>query len=180
LSDRCATPIEGIKLLDYWLGELSVEQEEQIEEHLFACDVCHRASTDTSALVARLAQLVPPVLTSLGLERLSRRGIQIESASVAAGADVTVDYPGPGALRIHRLRAELDGVERLDLQLYALDGTPLGGGESVPFDAPAGEVLLACQAHYHDTFPDQFLVKLIDVQGETRHLVAEYTLRHRL
>src|SRR3954451_19110413 len=37
----CTERLEAAILADYWLGLLGADEEERIEEHLFACNECH-------------------------------------------------------------------------------------------------------------------------------------------
>jgi hypothetical protein len=177
VSLRCPGPVDGPTLVDYWLGELHAEAEQRVEEHLFSCEDCHRASAEIGTMVRRLEQLVPTVMTRPVLEQLGRR-FEVRVGDVPPGGETTIHWPRPGALHVHRLIADLTGVERLDLALFLPDGTAVGDPQSVPFDPASGEVLVTCQSHFSQLFPAEFLIRLFRVEGESSAAIAEYTLRH--
>jgi hypothetical protein len=177
VTPRCTSPIEGPTLVAYWLGELSAEEEQRVEEHLFSCDACQHASADVGTMVRRLEQLVPTVMTRPVLEQLGRR-FDVRVGDVPPGGQTTIHWPRPGSLHVHRLIADLTGVERLDLALFLPDGTAVGDPQSVPFDPASGEVLVSCQSHFSQLFPSEFLIRLFRVEGESSAPIAEYKLRH--
>ena len=59
MSDRrhCSKPIDAAVFADYWLGLLASPEEEAVEEHLFACDLCGDRVREIIALAEGIRQL---------------------------------------------------------------------------------------------------------------------------
>jgi hypothetical protein len=76
------------------------------------------------------------------------------------------------------LKNDLSRAERVDLTLIVGDGSRELAFEAIPFDARAGEVLIACQRHYRFTLPgDPRFVLTITEGGVARQ--ASYLVRHQ-
>jgi hypothetical protein len=175
----CASPLAFERLVDYFARELDGASESAVEEHLFTCAVCTTAAEAVQSLVSDLARLIPPVISTARLARLRDAGARIHETPVSAGADVDVYFRRDLDLLVHALRAELDGVGRVDMELFVLGAPPMQTEEAVPFDAAAGTVYIACQRHYKDIgFPDDLRFRLVAVDGEARRVLGEYNVRH--
>jgi hypothetical protein len=99
---------------------------------------------------------------------------------MAPGEVVEIVYPPAGKLFVLRMRgAELGSARRLDVELRTTGGVRVGAMEDVPFDAARGEVLVACQSHFAESFPPDVVFGLDVVTGDERRRVAEYTVLHR-
>lgn len=170
----------SLETLAGWiLRESSPEDEKSLEEHLFDCDLCGARAEKLEALVRRLRTMLPAILTPERRRRLEETVSPLPMVSVSPGEHKTIEF-GPGAeIGFWVLRAELGGVERLDFELLARDGSLLASFEDVPFDAERGEVVLGCQTHYRTMgFPDELLARVTAVDAAGRRPVAEYELDH--
>ena len=174
----CPKPIEWQTLVDLWTGSLAPDQASAIEEHVFACDDCARASDRLAKLVHTLRDLVPPVISHRVRDRLLDKGLRLRltpvEADVAARARFTPDVD----LLIHVFRADLSKAERIDMEVLTPDGTRHFFFEQVPFDASTGEVLVACQRHYQHMLPADPIFRLHAFEGGERRLLGDYFVHH--
>jgi Putative zinc-finger len=177
----CASPLRPEALLDYLLGELAADAEERLEDHLFGCASCAAEAERLAGLASALRQLIPAVVSPARLEALESAGVVSEVSPMRPGEVNHVLYPPAGKALVIRLGgAEIGHAKRLDVALQTPAGEALGRFDDVPFDAPRGEVLLACQRHFADAFPRDIVFALEVVSGDERRRVAEYTVLHRL
>jgi hypothetical protein len=181
VSGRCASPLPDERLLDYICGELSPEQEGPLEDHLFACAVCAAEAERLAGLAAAVRRLIPAILTGSRLRDLASAGLVSASKAMTPGNVAEVVYPPAGQVLVLRLGgADLGRAARLDVELRTARGASIGRMEDVPFDASAGEVLVACQHHFSESYPADIVFVLEVVSGEERRRVGEYTVLHRL
>jgi hypothetical protein len=172
----CPAPFET--LARWWLDDLPDADSTALEEHLFACDTCSAASESLADLVSGLRAWIPPVISHAQRERLARQGKKIRLNPVQAGADSHARFDRDLDLLVHVLRGNLSRAERVDLEI----GRPDMGWrivlENVPFDARAGEVLVACQRHYRDMFPGDPVFKVMVVERGERRPLGDYFVIH--
>lgn len=181
MSDRCDTPIPDERILDYLLGELAKGEDEALESHLFACPSCASRAERLAGLGVALNRAVPPILTPERFEALSRAGLVARVNPMRPGTVSEVRYPPEGRLLVHRLGGfALAGARRIDVELRAPSGEPIGRLEDVPFDPSHGEVLVACQHHFAETYPRDLVFGVERVEGEARERLGEFTVLHRL
>jgi hypothetical protein len=100
---------------------------------------------------------------------------------MAPGDVARVVYPSPGKVLVLRMGgADLGEARRVDVELRTPGGEAIARLDDVPFDASRGEVLVACQHHFSETFPQDLVFAMELVSGDDRRPVAEYTVLHRL
>ena len=175
----CREPIPQEVLEDYLLGTLPASQEEDLEDHLFACVSCAATAERVAGLALALRGAVPPILTRPRFEALEREGRVSQVTTLDAGQAIEVSFPPAERLLVHRLRVgDLATAERVDVTVRSLSGEAVKRLEDVPFDAGRGEVLVACQRHFAELFPPD-VVLAVEVSGPAAR-VCEYTVRHRL
>jgi hypothetical protein len=181
MSAPCATPVPAERLLDYLLGELSAEDEDQLEAHIFACGQCGAEAERLAGLATAIQRAIPPILTRSRFEALESAGV-VSQVTVMQPGDVTrVFFPPPGKALVLRLGgADLGQAQHLDVDLRTPTGETVVRLADVPFDAARGEVLVACQRHFAETFPRDLVFVLEDVSGDARRSLAEYTVLHQL
>jgi anti-sigma factor RsiW len=174
----CPVPFETLVAL--WTGDLGEPDSEQVEQHLFACDTCAAASEQLGKLVAGLRQLIPPVISHAHRDRLKSAGMRIRHTPVDAGVQAEAHFAADVDLLVHVLKGDLGAAERVDVELVDPQGVPRVHLAHVPFDAKAGEVLIACQRHYqHDgalTGDPVFRVNVYE--GGVRRQVGSYFVKH--
>jgi hypothetical protein len=181
---RCASPIPLGTLLEYWLGELDDAREAHLDEHLLGCGHC---SANLQSLVdiagevraAVRAGAVHAVLTDAFLKRLAAQGLRLREYRVPHNGSVYCTVAPEDDLLITRLDAPLAGVERLDLERLRGEGEILERLRDVPFDAAAGEVVIAERMERMRALPASTLrMRLLAVAPSGERLVGEYTFNH--
>ena len=170
-------PLES--LVAWSLRESPPEGGDALEDHLFTCDRCAERAATLETLTRGLASTPPALLTPERRRRLEASVHPLPVVSVSPGERATIQLGGAAQLGLWVMRAALAGVERLDCELRATDGSPLTTHTDVPFDAERGEVVLACQTHYRDLgYPADIRVRVVAVEPSGRRELGEYHLHH--
>jgi hypothetical protein len=180
----CASPIPVATLLEYWLGELDEAREGQLDEHLLGCGRC---SADLQSLVdiasgvrsAVRAGAVRTVITDEFVRRLAAQGLRLREYRVPHNGSVYCTVAPDDDLLISRLDAPLAGVERLDVELDGGEAHHVERLRDVPFDAGAGEVVIAQQMDRIRALPASISrVRLLAVEAGGERVVGEYMFNH--
>lgn len=183
----CDTPIAPAALLQYWVRELSETEGMRLEEHLLGCDECSATLRELVELGEEVRDcagrgLVQAVVTDVFVWRLAARGRQLRQYRVPRDGSVHCTIAPGDDVAIARLEAPLAGVERLDLVILAPDderGEVSEVLEDVPFDADAGEVVLAPDTARLRALPATTVrMQLVAVEGDRRRRLGEYTFIH--
>ena len=136
-------------LVDYWTRDLSEAEAEAVEAHLFACDACTAEAERVMAVAGAFRSGIPPVINAVQLADLKTRGLAIEENYFAPGARTTVTFPARLDLMIHHLAGlDLATAERVELTVRSESAGVIHHDPFAPFDAPSGEILIACQKHF--------------------------------
>jgi anti-sigma factor RsiW len=168
------------KLIFWCLHESSDVETNEVEEHLFSCDRCTGRTERVDAMIRSLRSAVPPVLTAGRRRRLEETVTPIPKAEVQPGASATLEFKQGNEIGFWLMKGDLEGVERVDCDLLAADGSPLASFPDVPFDADRREVVLACQIHYVALgFPADMKARLTSFEENGGQRVAEYRLIHQ-
>jgi len=170
----------SLESLAAWsLGELGEEEASTVEEHLFACDRCAGRTSQMQALVFRVRSLVPPLLTAERRRKLESAVNPLPKVVVLAGSSANIYFDKNTEVGFWLMKADLDGVVRVDCELLLADGAPYQSFPDVPFDAGRGEVVLACQIHYRTIgSPGDIVARLTSRDRAGGERVAEYRLHH--
>jgi hypothetical protein len=180
----CASPISVATLLEYWLGELDEAREGQLDEHLLGCGHC---SANLQSLVdiaggvraAVRAGAVRTVITDEFVQRLVARGLRLREYRVPHNGSVYCTVAPHDDLLISRLDAPLAGVERLDVELTGGEAHHVERLRDIPFDAAAGEVVIAQQMDRIRALPASTArVRLLAVEAGGERVVGEYLFNH--
>ena len=176
----CSTPIAFEDLVALWSGDLTDDQRDTLEGHLFSCDDCTVASDRLGRVVGGLRQHVPPVVSRALRDRLAAAGMRIVHTRVEPGVQATAVFARDVDLLVHVLQGDLSRAERVDIDVITPDGLTRLTFPQVPFDAGAGEVLIACQRHYQFVFPQEGdpTFRVHAVEGGARRVVGDYVVRH--
>jgi len=169
----CARPTPFDTLIALWCGDLAADEADAVEEHLFGCDDCAEASDRLAKLVGSLVEFVPPVVSRAHVRRLLDRGKRVHETSVEADATARAVFASNLDLLVHVLRGDLSRTDRVDVEDLSQDQVPLVSFEGVPFDSETGEVLVACQRHYGETFPFDVIFRVHAVEGDVRRRVGD-------
>ena len=170
------------RLVAYWLGE-----DDDIEEHYFACAQCAErlewlAALSDGVRAALRAGKLGLVVSSPFVEAMKRSGMRLREYPAATGATVQCTLRADEDGVVSRLRAPLGGVKRIDL----VERVEVGGVvqpetrlEDVPFDAAAGEVLLLPSAALLKRMPQHRVrLRLVSVGAIGETPLGEYTFCH--
>jgi len=185
MSDpSCAEPIAAVTLLEYWLRELDDREESRIEEHLLGCDDCSAALEQLIHLGGAIRTcvrdgLVRVVVTDIFVWRLAARGLHVREYRVPHNGSVHCTVAPEDNLVIARMKVPLEGVERVNLVLSGVEGEGEEMLRDVPFDAAAGEVLLAPRVDHLRALPASTArIRVIAVEHGGERLAGEYTFIH--
>jgi len=176
--NTCTKPIPFETLTALWTGELSEAEAAAVEEHVFACDECSEAFDRFAKLAIGLRDFIPIVISHAHRARLVSEGTRICNTPVEAGHTARARFCDKVDLLVHELIADLSGVDSVDLELSSPDGKTRLLLERVPFDAEAGELLVACQRHYEGMFAGDPIMRVYAVQAGKRRHVGEYIVEH--
>jgi hypothetical protein len=125
------------------------------------------------------AGAVHAVLTDTFLKRLAAQGLRLREYRVPHNGSVYCTVAPDDDLLITRLDAPLAGVEQLDVEHLSGEGERLERLRDVPFDAAAGEVVLASRMERIRALPASTLrMRLLAVAPSGERLVGEYTFHH--
>jgi hypothetical protein len=180
----CSMPLTLEQLVDYLHDELDAESEEKVDEHLFACERCSRLLREIVAMADGVRRIVgsggvDAVLTRSFLERLKSGGVRIREYRLAESAEVLCTITPDDDLVVARLHAALGDVQRLDVLVQNPERDDPDRLEDVPFDAAAGEIVLAPQSAALRSLGDAVQrVQLVAVDDTGERLLGTYTFNH--
>jgi hypothetical protein len=183
-APRCTSPRPPGVYSDYWLGELSAEDEAPLEEHLLGCDECSRRlawgvalATATRALATR--GLLRVVVSDEHLGRLARAGLHVREYRVAPGGSVACTVAPEDDLVVARLAAPFASQERLDLVFCDASGHEEGRLPDVAVDAPRRELIFTEPVDGLRKLGVATLrVRLVAVEKSGERVLGEYTFHH--
>jgi hypothetical protein len=180
----CASPIPLATLLEYWLGELDEARETALDEHLLGCGQCSATLQSLVDLAGEVraavrAGAVLAVLADAFVKGLAAQGLRLREYRVPHNGSVYCTVAPDDDLLITRLDAPLAGVERLDVERLGGEGAVLERLRDVPFDAAAGEVVIAERMELMRGLPPSTLrMRLLAMAPSGERLVGEYTFHH--
>jgi hypothetical protein len=183
-DSACASPIELPRLLEYWLGELSREESETLEEHYLSCAACAGRLEELSGLASAIREgfrggAIRAVVTPSIAETMKRDGMRLREYRVAPGGTVECTIHAADDAVIGRLQAPLAGVRRLDAICTGESGEGEMRLEDIPFDPRSGEVLFcpaAAPLKARPAFTERWRLVAVDAAGE--RAIGEYTFVH--
>lgn len=138
-----------VALIDWWLHEADAATTEAVDEHLMVCDECGERLDRWVALAegvreAFRAGLLGVVISAPFLARLRDAGLRVREYAPPAGGSVNCSVAPEDQLLVSHLRAPLQGVQRVDVQVtVSLRPGHAERLQDVPFDAQRGELLYA-------------------------------------
>ena len=178
----CSTPISFDALVDYWVDELATNEEERVEEHLLGCAVCNRRLASLVTLGAGIraafrSGAVGVVISPALLDEMKLEGLRLREYPVGPGGSVNCTISAADDAVVSRLRANLAGASRIDLELLS----ELGAGRltDIPFEPSADEVLFcppAARLKQAPAFVQRVRLLAVDESGE--RAIGDYTFVH--
>ena len=181
---HCSDPIDATTLADYWLGVLSPDDEDSLEEHLFRCDECGQRLQEVIALAEGIRKLAREgalrlVVSDSFLERATREGLRVRQYSPPAGGRVDCTVTADDDLLVARLAADLSGARRVDLSLCDETGMERERLHDIPFHAAQREVVFNEPIEKARAAPaNVLLVKLVAVDEQGDRVLGQYTFNH--
>jgi hypothetical protein len=181
----CPNPLDAALLADYWLDALAPDDEEAVEEHLFACDDCGARLREVISLAEAIRNLARQgsllmVVSDAFLERIAQEGLRIREYKPPIGGSVACTVAAEDDFLIGRLTADLTGAKRVDLCICDVDGAEQLRLADIPFDSGTGNVAFQQSITYAKTAPSETMIARLvafDNAGGER-LAGEYTFNH--
>lgn len=181
---ECASPVPLSTLVDYFAADLSVPEEQEVEEHLFSCEDCSRrlqniaALSDAICAVAWKGPLFALVTDSI-VERLTRDGFRMRVYQATAGDRVPCTIEPQDDLVLTRLLADFSGAQRVDLVVCDAGGREQRRIEDIAVNRDRGEVSFSVRADLaREMPPTAFRFRLISVEKGGERSLGEYTFLH--
>lgn len=172
----CPDAVPSAKVAEWFLGDLTQQEEASFEEHLFVCDACTQEARLCAALAQAIRMMSDPeaLLTLEAWSALAASGERYGEGSVEPGGEIEARFP-PGVERfVIRMRVPVT-PEPLDFEILSHDGRTAFQATDVPFDRDAGEVRVACRRHFGAIVPTiRFRI------SSAGRVLGEYRVRHVL
>ena len=183
---ECASPVETGVLMDYWLGLLSSEVEDTVEQHLMTCDACGNSLREVIALADGLHTLarsgaVQVVISDRFVKHATETGKRVREYAPALGQSIQCTVAADDDLLVARLAADLTTASRVDLSWCAPGGVELHRMADIPVRADAADVICQQSITWAKASPDSSMVaRLLEVgsNGDER-VLGEFTFHHR-
>lgn len=169
-------------LLAWWLEELDEPTAAEVEEHLFECDECTARLREIVKLGAAIKQTllggsISTAVTPAFVERLRGEGLRLREYAPEPGGNVFCTIAPEDDFVVSRLRASLEGVRQLDVEIDAEGQTHRLA--HVPFDPAAGEVtLIPSPATLRLLGVSTHRVRLFAVTPDEQRMLGEFTFEH--
>lgn len=178
MTATCLTRLTWAQLVDYWAGDLPVEQQDTIDEHLIGCELCTAESMRVAAVTEAMRSMLPPIVSLELVEKLRQRGLSVLEKPIRPGERKEVLFPNAVDVLIHRLTGlPLEDAVRVDFKFSGEDGEVLIELNDVPFDRATGSVLIACMKHYPGPADTVAETRVRDSGGA--ETVQVFTILHR-
>jgi hypothetical protein len=184
-TPHCSNPIDAAVLADYWLELLANADEEAVEEHLFACDVCGDRLREIVALAEGLRRLARDgslrmIVTDAFLKRAAEEGLRVRQYAPPPGGSVQCTVTADDDILIGRLAANLTGVSRVDLSFCNEAGVEHARMPDIPFDSGTGDVIYQESITFLKAAPtNKMIARLLKVdEAGSEELLGEYTFNH--
>ncbi len=180
MTATCSHGVTAENWIDFFAGDLDENASERLDELLFECPDCAAEAERWGAVIGGVELAIPPVISTDTLRALQDRGELMNENAMQPGEHRQAEFPDGGRLLIHRLQGlDLAHTDRVDLALSTPAGAPLVRFEDVPFDRATGEVLVACQRHFGESFPEEIVFEVERHVVDQVEVVATYVVDHR-
>jgi hypothetical protein len=165
--------------IDFFAGELDEETGGRLEQLLFECADCAAEAERWGEVAGGAGLVIPPVISTDALRALQDRGELMNENAMQPGEHRQAEFPDGGRVLVHRLQGlDLTSTDRVNLALSTAEGAPLVRLEDVPFDPAAGEVLVACQRHFGESFPEEIVFEVERQVAGRVEVLARYVVDH--
>lgn len=179
MTVACSHGVAAENWIDFFASDLDEEAGERLEQLLFECARCAAEAERWGAVAGGAGMAIPPVITTKALRALQDQGELMNENVMHPGEHRRASFPDGGRLLIHRLRGlDLARADRVNIALSTPSGAPLVRFEDVPFDRDTGEVIIACQRHFGESFPTDIVFEIERCVVDQVEVVATYGVDH--
>ena len=179
MTAACSHGVTAEHWIDFFASELDEEPERRLEQRMFECADCAAEASRWAAIAGGASIVIPTVISSEALRALQDRGEPMTENPMQPGEHSEAHFPDGGRLLIHRLEGlEFGPSDHVNLSLSTPEGTPLVRFEEVPFDRAAGEVIVACQRHFGESFPRVIVFEVERRIADQVEVLARYSVDH--
>lgn len=181
-----ATPCPAFgDLADYWTSDITPDDADRIEAHIFECERCARMLAEADRLRAGIGALarsgnIQAFVTDAVLNRLARDGVRIRYYALSPGESVRCAVWSDDDVLVTRLRGNFAGVESVDAQLRLDSGEEWAHTKDIPVPAGATELVMALPAAVVRTAPKTPMRLTLRTSDASRHerILADYVFNH--
>jgi hypothetical protein len=181
---RCPTPIGFAEVVDYWAGDLTGDEENRIEDHVFACADCARELAEAEALARGIAAVaregrLHSVITDAILNRLAADGVRIRTYTLEGAATVPCAVWADDDLVVTRIRGDFAAVAAVTIVARQASGEEISRLSDIAVRPGQREILNAISAPRLRKLPPTRVSVSVMAQGRGgERTIAEYTLEH--
>jgi hypothetical protein len=181
---RCDAPIGFAEIVDYWAGDLTAQEEERVEEHVFACAGCGEALATGEALARGIAALaregrLHAVINDSILNRLAADGVRIRTYTLEGSGVVPCAVWADDDLVVTRIRADFSGVDAVTIVARQASGAEISRVADIAVRPGQREILNAVSASRLRQLPaTRVSVTVTAGLGSDERTIAQYTLEH--
>ena len=149
-ATRTPCPSFG-ELADYWTSDITPDDTEQIETHVFECERCARMLAEADRLRAGIGELarsgnVQAFVNDAVLNRLARDGVRVRSYALGPGETVRCAVWADDDVIVARLGGNFTGVESVDAEMRFDSGEAWAQATDIPVRQGETELVLALPA----------------------------------
>ena len=181
----CSAPIAAAVLADYWIAALPKSEEEAVEEHLLACDLCGARLHEIIAMAEGVRALAREgslrmIVSDAFLKRAAQEGLRIQRYDLAPGSAVQCTVTATDNLLIGRMAADFSRAKRVDLGFYDDRGVEQFRLPDIPVASGATGVNYQESITFAKAAPTFTTIgRLIGIDDAgNEYPLAEYTLNH--
>lgn len=184
-TTRTPCPSFG-ELADYWTSDMTPEDVEQIEAHIFECEGCARMLAEADRLRTGIGTLarsgnVQAFVTDAVLNRMARDGVRVRYYALSPGESVRCAVWSDDDVLVTRLRGNFAGVESIDAEMRLESGEEWSHTTDIPVPAGATELVMALPASLVRSAPKlpMRLTLRASAASQNEQAIAEYVFDHQ-
>jgi hypothetical protein len=174
------------ELSDYWTSDVSPDDMERIEAHVFACSACMELLADMDRLRRSIGDVartggVQAFVTDSMLNQFARDGVRVRTYAMDAGGSVQCAVWDDDEVLITRLRADFSGVTAIDAVMRLDTGEEWGRASDIAVPEGSRELIMALPAEFVRRAPEtpiRLTLRSTAASSDEAPL-AEYTFDHR-
>ncbi len=184
MSASCQSPLAWDTLTAYWLGELDIDGEEQVEEHYLGCVHCSQRLEQLKGLVQGIRKIartsgVNMIANDAFVRRLADDGLRVREYRVPRNGSVNCTVAPEDDFVVGRLEVPLAGVQRIDMLMLDSDGGIALRQEDIPFVAESDSVVFVPGIDMIRAMPKSTMhVRLLAVDDMGEHILGNYKFNH--